>query len=306
MLSQGLRYGAQRLKTRAASRPLATGLIRRLSSTNVLSVGRGVWCPASRPLGGPPRQRGLRKFASVAKSPTIKSENQTNALFKKLFLWSVPATALGGYGFFYWYTQERQEVKIQKAVLDPNLREKLEDMKPAEESVHPYSSASWLWKIWFMFCRTLKLAWIWSPVIVLSPIIVMSGNEDWRKYLVELLVRTTKRAGCSFVKFGQWVSMRPDIFAADIVSAMKHLMTDAPAHSYEETRRIIKEAFGLSIEELFDSFDETPVASGSVAQVHRATLRAHQSPSGKAIEVAVKVLHPATLDETYIDIQIMT
>lgn len=227
-------------------------------------------------------------------------------LFRNLFVLTSAGSVIGGYSFFYWYTQGRHEAKLQKAVIDPNLVDKLDDMKPADTAMHPYSSRSWLWKVLFIALRAVKLVWIWLPVMLVAPISVLSGNEELRAYLVRLLVRTTKRAGCSFVKFGQWVSMRPDIFAADIVDAMKQLMTDAPAHSYLETRRIIRESFGINIEDLFETFEEHPVASGSVAQVHKATLRPHQSPSGKPIQVAVKVLHPATLDETYIDIQIMT
>ena len=234
------------------------------------------------------------------------STAKSNALFRKLFFVTVPAGAFGGVAFFYWYTQERHEVKVQKAVIDPHLSRKLEDLKPADTASHPYSSRSWIWKLFFIIARTTQLLWIWTPVICIAPVVALTGHKGLRKYLIKLLVKTTKRAGCSFVKFGQWVSMRPDIFAADIVAAMKHLMTDAPAHSYAETRRIIQESFGLSIEDLFDNFEAVPVASGSVAQVHRATLRPHQSPSGKPIVVAVKVLHPETLDETYIDIQIMT
>ena len=228
-------------------------------------------------------------------------------MFRNLLLVTVPATALGGYGYLYWYTEGRQEVKFQKAVIDPHLRRKLDDLKPAATAMHPYSSRSWLWKLLFFIMRTLQLAFVWLPVIVVAPLNALTGDQPaMRRFLIDLLVRTTKRAGCSFVKFGQWVSMRPDIFPADIIAAMKHLMTDAPAHSYADTRCIIRESFGLSIEDLFESFDEEPVASGSVAQVHRATLRPHQSPSGEAIEVAVKVLHPSTLDQTFIDIQIIT
>jgi predicted unusual protein kinase regulating ubiquinone biosynthesis (AarF/ABC1/UbiB family) len=245
--------------------------------------------------------------AAAAATAALAAARRSSALFRNLFLATVPATALGGYGYFYWYTQGRQEVKFQKAVIDPHLRRKLDDLKPAATAMHPYSSSSWFWKLLFVIARTLQLVWIWLPVIVVAPLNALTGDQPaMRRLLIRLLVWTTKRAGCSFVKFGQWVSMRPDIFPADIIAAMKHLMTDAPAHSYAETRRIIRESFGLSIEDLFESFDEMPVASGSVAQVHRATLRPHQSPSGEAIEVAVKVLHPSTLDQTFIDIQIIT
>lgn len=285
---------------------------RRLSPrTNTELGGRRNFFSTETGGGGASSASALEAANNAARQAQLAYANaistaKSNALFRKLFFITVPAGAFGGVAFFYWYTQERHEVKVQKAVIDPHLARKLEDLKPADTASHPYSSRSWVWKLFFIIARTAQLLWIWTPVICIAPVAALTGHKGLRKYLIKLLVKTTKRAGCSFVKFGQWVSMRPDIFAADIVAAMKHLMTDAPAHSYAETRRIIQESFGLSIEDLFDNFEAVPVASGSVAQVHRATLRPHQSPSGKPIVVAVKVLHPETLDETYIDIQIMT
>lgn len=50
----------------------------------------------------------------------------------------------------------------------------------------------------------------------------------------------------------------------------------APVHSYRHSRREIKAALGVEVEQLFDAFDPQPLASGSIAQVHRATLKSAQ------------------------------
>jgi hypothetical protein len=50
------------------------------------------------------------------------------------------------------------------------------------------------------------------------------------------------------------------------------LLRQAPAHSLKFTREVIKQAFGASVEELFDEFEEVPVASGSIGQVYKAKL----------------------------------
>jgi aarF domain-containing kinase len=54
----------------------------------------------------------------------------------------------------------------------------------------------------------------------------------------------------------------------------------------------VSKAFRLPIEEIFEEFSDKPVASGSIAQVHREILKQKLSPEGKPITVAVKVRHP--------------
>jgi len=76
---------------------------------------------------------------------------------------------------------------------------------------------------------------------------------------------------------------------------------------------MVKESFGLEIEEIFSEFDEVPIASGTVAQVHRAKLRPefaktsdlYDKDGSKAEYVAVKVRHPHVLEETFLDVDII-
>ncbi|GKF37855.1 probable serine/threonine-protein kinase abkC, partial [Tanacetum coccineum] len=71
------------------------------------------------------------------------------------------------------------------------------------------------------------------------------------------------------------------------------LQTKAPAHSYAYTKKTIEKAFCRRLTEIFENFEEEPVASGSIAQVHRATLKfRHPGQRIKPILVAVKVRHP--------------
>ena len=80
------------------------------------------------------------------------------------------------------------------------------------------------------------------------------------------------------------------------------LQSDAPSHSFAQTRRTVEAAFGQPLEAVFSVFEETPVASGSIAQVHRAVLlapppqragpRLHRRRPGDPDTVAVKVRHP--------------
>jgi aarF domain-containing kinase len=93
-------------------------------------------------------------------------------------------------------------------------------------------------------------------------------------------------AGASFIKLGQWASTRPDILPQDLCNALSGLHTRAPAHSMSWNRAVIRREFGRDMEEIFSDFSETPVGSGTVAQVHHARL----AKSG--VEVAVKICHP--------------
>ncbi|HTL33771.1 MAG TPA: AarF/UbiB family protein [Kofleriaceae bacterium] len=104
--------------------------------------------------------------------------------------------------------------------------------------------------------------------------------------------------GATFVKVGQIMSTRPDLFPPHIIRALTRLQDNVGAFPWRDVERTLVADFGKSPTELFASFDRTPVASASVAQVHRATL-----PSGE--EVAVKIRRPGLDDLVGFDLSIM-
>lgn len=96
---------------------------------------------------------------------------------------------------------------------------------------------------------------------------------------------TLEELGPTFIKFGQALSVRPDILPPDVVSELSALQDRAAPLEPGAAEAAVAAACGRPLESLFASFDPRPLAAASMAVVHRATL-----VSGEA--VAVKVLRP--------------
>lgn len=96
--------------------------------------------------------------------------------------------------------------------------------------------------------------------------------------------------GPIFVKFGQVLSTRPDILSPAYAKELARLQDDVPPFDGAIAIQTIENEFGKAIGEIYAEFDETPVASASIAQVHCAYLFDNNKQKGK--KVAVKVLRP--------------
>ena len=99
------------------------------------------------------------------------------------------------------------------------------------------------------------------------------------------LRRALETLGPIFVKFGQVLSTRRDLLPTDIADELAKLQDQVPPFSYELVAAEIEAALGRPVGEIYASFEQIPIASASVAQVHGARLK-------DGTEVAVKVLRP--------------
>jgi ubiquinone biosynthesis protein len=110
----------------------------------------------------------------------------------------------------------------------------------------------------------------------------------WHKHKAprgERIRRTLEELGPIYVKFGQILSTRRDLLPDDIAEELTKLQDQVPPFSNAQAKALIEDALGDKVENLFTEFDEQPLASASIAQVHAAQL-----PDGK--QVIVKVVRP--------------
>ncbi|PPR95439.1 hypothetical protein GOBAR_AA25223 [Gossypium barbadense] len=132
-----------------------------------------------------------------------------------------------------------------------------------------------------------------TPISRIARAASLALSVEFRKKWLRIVHHTLEKAGPAFIKWGQWAATRPDLFPRDLCDVLAELHTKAPSHSFSFTKKSIENAFGRKLSEIFADFEEEPLASGSVAQVHRATLKyRYPGQQTKPIVVAVKVRHP--------------
>ncbi|XP_071689658.1 uncharacterized protein [Rutidosis leptorrhynchoides] len=153
--------------------------------------------------------------------------------------------------------------------------------------------------------RAMYLAILFSPSMVMAPFADYFGPSS-RKTWLKVVRRTLEIAGPAFIKWGQWAATRPDLFPTDLCTELSKLHSKAPEHSFAYTKKTVERAFGRKISEIFDDFEEVPVASGSIAQIHRASLRyRYRGKRNKPLLVAVKVRHPGVGESIKRDFEII-
>ncbi|RLV61359.1 ubiquinone biosynthesis regulatory protein kinase UbiB [Parashewanella curva] len=119
----------------------------------------------------------------------------------------------------------------------------------------------------------------------------LSGGERFRLAMLEL--------GPVYIKLGQMLSTRRDLLSDEWAQELAKLQDRVPPFSSQLAREAIETELGTSIDAHFDDFDDTPLASASIAQVHCATLKSSGAP------VVLKVLRPNIEQQIQADITLM-
>lgn len=105
--------------------------------------------------------------------------------------------------------------------------------------------------------------------------------------------------GPTFIKLGQFLSTRPDMVGVSLAEELQRLQTDVTADPPEVATQTLVLEFGRPIEEVFSRFEEQPIASASIGQVHRARLKTGE-------EVVVKVQHAGIERKVAVDLDILS
>ena len=143
--------------------------------------------------------------------------------------------------------------------------------------------------------RTLQML-LWGAIgigVFCSRLVIASFGE--RRFSRSAALRALGRAmrvmleglGATFVKVGQIMSTRPDLLPPEIIAELVQLQENVRLFAAAEAKRIIEEDLHRPLTELFDEFDAIPIASASVAQVHRAKLK------DGGVPLAIKVRRPS-------------
>jgi aarF domain-containing kinase len=99
-----------------------------------------------------------------------------------------------------------------------------------------------------------------------------------------------ERLGATYIKLGQFIASSPTLFPEEYVLEFQKCLDSTEPVPFSVIRRTVESDLGMTLEDVFESVDQTPLATASVAQVHAAVLR------GSRRDVVIKVLKPGVED----------
>lgn len=112
------------------------------------------------------------------------------------------------------------------------------------------------------------------------------------------LRKAMEELGGAYIKFGQLLSLRPDLVPVTWCNEFKKLLDKTTPAGYEQIKAIVEQEFGKPIKKVFSEFDKKPIGSASIAQVHAAKLHS-------GLRVVVKVQRPNTKEKFEADIELL-
>ena len=112
------------------------------------------------------------------------------------------------------------------------------------------------------------------------------------------LRRRLEMLGPTFIKLGQIMAIREDLLPAVVTDELKNLFNRLPPVPFDQIREIVEQSLGLPLEDLFNDFQETPIGSASIAQVHLAETK-------RGDKVVVKVMKPGIREAVTADLKLL-
>lgn len=140
----------------------------------------------------------------------------------------------------------------------------------------------------------------------LSKLIPQSKRLTWSRHdrsvfeysRWERVRMVTEDLGATFIKLGQLLSNRPDILPLPLIKEFEKLQNEVPPFPSDQAIKIIEKETGRSIDSLFSYFEDKPLGSASIGQVHRARLQNGQ-------DVVIKVRRPGVKQLVYTDLELL-
>ncbi len=130
--------------------------------------------------------------------------------------------------------------------------------------------------------------------------IPFAGPREEEAVVFEERVRMLLEAlGPTFIKLGQILSLRPDLVPPKLIIALRKLQGEVEPVDFAAIKPVVEECLGRPLSEMYSTFEEKPLASASMGQVHRAVLRKEGQP------VAVKILKPGIKEKLRVDLSIL-
>ena len=127
---------------------------------------------------------------------------------------------------------------------------------------------------------------------------VLARYELMRGLSPVKLRQILEELGPTFIKFGQIMSMRPDMIPADYCEELSKLRADVKPMDFAQVKRVLEEEYSEPPDSFFSSVEEVPFGSASIAQVHKAQLQDGRS-------VVIKVQRPGIMDKMAQDVKLL-
>ncbi|KAL6298715.1 hypothetical protein BKA93DRAFT_41003 [Sparassis latifolia] len=194
-----------------------------------------------------------------------------------------------------------------------------------------------IWEPLLTTRRFIHLFFLFAPVLLSAPMLLVgrpdsriAGDRWGAVWWYGFLTAQMQRAGPTFIKLAQWAASRADLFPSLLCDRLGALHSRGKAHPLSHTKHVIEDVFQRPFDEVFEEFDETPIGTGAIAQVYRATLKKdlippshllpkrhhrhglpsalmpEEPPSAPTAAVAIKVLHPHVAKLIARDLSIMS